>query len=137
MGAVILALTVLCCGPPAAPEPAITVTVLEPEPASPAAAPTVPTVEQLIRAAAARYGVNAERAVRVARCESRLGADPRAYFWSAPHRGVYQWDRPSWNERAPLAGVSPDWAAAFNDRANIEVALSTMAAGQWGRWWCK
>jgi soluble lytic murein transglycosylase-like protein len=130
MGAVILALTVLCCGPPAAPEPALTVTVLEPEPASPAAAPTVPTVEQLIRAAAARYGLSPTRLLRLATCESSL--NPRAVGPGGHALGLFQFTGPTWGEVAPRAGYTG--ASPFDPAAASMVAAWAISRGQSWRW---
>jgi hypothetical protein len=121
MGALMaLALTVLCCGPPApaAPEPAVTVTVLEPEPGLPTvdlstsnalvpvatehpALPAAPTVEHLIRAAAARYGVSAATMLRISKCESGL----RPWVTSpGGHMGLFQFSRQTWRWASVAAG---------------------------------
>jgi soluble lytic murein transglycosylase-like protein len=91
----------------------------------------VPTT---ITDAARRYGVDPQRMLRVAWCESKYqpGATSRG-----GHRGIFQFDGPTWRERAPLVNVSPDFAAAYDPRANAEVAAATMAAGQWWRWACR
>lgn len=91
-------------------------------------------VPGMIWAAARRYGLDAERMRRIAWCESKYqpGVTSRG-----GHRGVFQWEAASWQGRAPIAGVSPDFQMAYDARANIEVAASTMAAGQWWRWQCR
>ena len=87
-----------------------------------------------ITEAARRYGVDPQRMLRVAWCESKYqpGATSRG-----GHRGIFQFDGPTWRERAPLVNVSPDFSAAYDPRANVEVAAATMAAGQWWRWACR
>lgn len=110
---------------------------VEPAPAvieTPITRPAPPTVEQLIRQAAARHGISPAFMVALARCESGMGTHPRTYSGSAPYRGIFQWDRQSWAERAPLAGVARDWGAALNDWNNAEVTAHTLAAGQRRRW---
>jgi hypothetical protein len=91
-------------------------------------------VPAMIRSAAGRYRLDAQRMLRIAACESRYqpGATSRG-----GHRGVFQFDGPTWAGRAPLAGVSADFAVAYDAGANVEVAASTMAAGQWWRWECQ
>jgi soluble lytic murein transglycosylase-like protein len=88
-------------------------------------------VEAMTRAAARRWRVDENRMVRTMRCESR--GDPRATA-RAGYRGLFQFDAQTWAGRAPLVGVSPDFGMAYDAAANIEVAASTMAAGQWSRW---
>src|SRR5262249_54801026 len=91
-------------------------------------------VPATIAGAARRYRGDPQRMLRVAWCESKLepGATSRG-----GHRGIFQFDGPTWRERAPRVNVSPDFAMAYDARANVEVAASTMAAGQWWRWSCR
>lgn len=91
-------------------------------------------VPGMIWAAARRYGLDAERMRRIAFCESKYqpGATSRG-----GHRGIFQFDAQTWQGRAPLAGVSPDFAVAYDAGANVAVAAATMARGEWSRWACK
>jgi soluble lytic murein transglycosylase-like protein len=91
-------------------------------------------VPGMIRSAAARWGVDAGRMDRIAKCESRY--DPRATS-KGGHRGIFQFDGPTWRGRAGWAGVSTDFAVAYDARANVEVAAATMARGEWSRWECR
>jgi soluble lytic murein transglycosylase-like protein len=157
--ALFLALTVLCCGPPGVPEsePAITVTVLEPEPISPGtentppiwetaenapetpeiprvpkSVPVTPTVEQVIRAAAAQYGVNAERAVRIASCESSL----RPWATSpGGHMGLFQWSAATWRWASVQAGYGG--ASPYDPVASAMTAAWLMGQGGWHHWSCR
>jgi soluble lytic murein transglycosylase-like protein len=91
-------------------------------------------VPSMIADAARRWGVDASRLLRVAWCESKYNPLATSRYG---HRGVFQFDNATWRERAPLAGLSADFGVAYDARANIEVAASTFAAGQWWRWSCR
>ena len=99
--------------------------------------PVEDRVPFLIVEAAQRHGVDPVRALRIAQCESSMGSNPAAYWPLRLHRGVFQWDAGSWAERAPLAGVSPEWDRAFDDWSNVEVSAVAMRDGQWWRWTCR
>jgi soluble lytic murein transglycosylase-like protein len=87
-------------------------------------------VKKLIRCAAHRYGVNADRALYIARRESRFR--PKAYNdWSCA-KGIYQHLCRYWPGRADAYGFD-DWSA-FNARANIMVTMRMVRRGGWGPW---
>jgi soluble lytic murein transglycosylase-like protein len=97
----------------------------------PAQPEDVPTT---IADAARRWGVDPQRMLRVAWCESKYLPTATS---RGGHRGIFQFDGATWRERAALIGVSADFSAAYDPRANVEVAAATMAAGQWWRWACR
>ena len=90
-------------------------------------------LKRLIRCAARRWDVagGPDKAVRVARCESRL--DPRAYN-SGGYAGVYQQAVRYWPSRATNYGFR-DYSV-FNGRANVMVSVRMAHRGGWGPWAC-
>lgn len=60
------------------------------------------TVEEIIRLASAQYGLDSNRMVRIAQCESRLGAQTLG----SGHLGIYQFTPDTWNEAATAAGLA-------------------------------
>ena len=103
-------------------------------PRAPAAAASnaPPTVEQLIRAAAARHGVSAATLLRVAACESRL----RPWVTSrSGHMGLYQFSARTWHWMSAAAG----WAGAspYDPAAAAEVAAYAFGRGWSGHWSCR
>lgn len=70
----------------------------------------------------------ADRAVRIARCESGLRADPPH---NNPHYGVFQMGRSEWRTYGRGGDV-------FNARQNVEAAHRYwVAAGGFGPWECR
>lgn len=106
----------------------------------PIAAPQ-PTVPELIDAAAWKYGLSATRLRRIARCESGMGSNPLAYRWDRAHRGVFQFSRRTFEWAAPRAGYPANWALAFDDAINVDVAAWLMShprqGGGFQHWTCK
>jgi hypothetical protein len=90
-------------------------------------------LKRLIRCAARRWHVSGgpDKAVRVARCESRL--DPHAYN-SGGYAGVYQQATRYWPTRATTYGFH-DYSV-YNGRANIMVSVRMAHRGGWGPWAC-
>jgi hypothetical protein len=89
-----------------------------------------PQVKHLIRCAARHYGVSVERAVSIARRESRF--HPRAFnSWSCA-KGVYQHLCRYWPKRASVYGFN-DWSA-YNARANIIVTMRMVRHYGWAPW---
>jgi len=87
-------------------------------------------VKKLIRCAAHRYGVNADKAVHIAFRESRF--HPKAYnSWSCA-KGIYQHLCRYWPGRAKAYGYN-DWSA-FNARANVMVTVRMVKKHGWGPW---
>jgi soluble lytic murein transglycosylase-like protein len=84
-------------------------------------------VPTMIRAAARRHGVDAERLVQVAKCES--GFDPRAKNPRSTASGVFQFIDTTW------AGTPEAKAgrSVFDAAANVE-AGARLARGGWGPW---
>jgi hypothetical protein len=89
-----------------------------------------PQVKHLIRCAARHYGVNVDKAISIARRESRF--HPRAYnSWSCA-KGVYQHLCRYWPKRAATYGFD-DWSA-YNARANIIVTMRMVRRYGWQPW---
>jgi hypothetical protein len=90
-------------------------------------------LKRLIRCAARRWNVagGPDKAVRVARCESRL--DPKAYN-PRGYAGVYQQATRYWPSRATDYGFR-DYSV-YNGRANIMVSVRMAHRGGWGPWAC-
>jgi hypothetical protein len=90
-------------------------------------------LKRLIRCAARRWDVagGPDKAVRVARCESRL--DPDAYN-SGGYAGVYQQATKYWPSRATIYGFR-DYSV-YNGRANVMVSVRMAHRGGWGPWAC-
>ena len=95
-------------------------------------AQAAPDVQGLIVDAAARWGLPAERMLRVAWCESRWEPGARG---GGGHMGVFQFSAGTWawaSEAAGYAGASPYEAAA-----NVEAAAWLMSTGEFGHWGCR
>jgi hypothetical protein len=87
-------------------------------------------VKKLIRCAAHHYGVSADKALYVARRESRFR--PTAFNGYSCAKGIYQHLCRYWPTRASTYGFN-DWSA-FNARANIMVTMRMVRRGGWGPW---
>ena len=83
-----------------------------------------------IRAAAAAKGIDAQRVLMIARCES--GFNPRAD--SGYYKGIFQHDPNYWAGRAAKYGYGG--ASYFDVDAQIGVSTSMMAGGGWSHWGC-
>jgi hypothetical protein len=90
-------------------------------------------LKRLIRCAARRWEVNGgpDKAVSVARCESRF--DPDAYN-PGGYAGVYQQATRYWPSRATTYGFR-DYSV-YNGRANVMVSVRMAHRGGWGPWSC-
>ncbi len=89
-----------------------------------------PQIKHLIRCAASHYGVNVDRAIDIARRESRF--HPKAYnSWSCA-KGIYQHLCRYWPKRATNYGFD-DWSP-FNARANIIVTMRMVKRYGWDPW---
>lgn len=83
-----------------------------------------------IRAAASAKGIDAQRVLLIAQCES--GFNPRSD--SGYYKGLFQQDPSYWPGRAAKYGYSG--ASYFDVDAQIGVATSMMAGGGWSHWGC-
>lgn len=83
-----------------------------------------------IRTAAAAKGIDAQRVLLIAQCESRF--NPRAD--SGFYKGIFQHDPRYWNDRAEKYGFGG--ASYFDVDAQIGVSTSMMAGGDWSHWGC-
>ena len=102
--------------------------------ARPRPAPAAPgDIEAIIRAAAAKYGVDAQQLLRVAWCESRY--NPNAYNSALGASGLFQFIPGTWAANSARAGYGG--ASVFDPVANANVAAWMFAHGQSGQWVCK
>ena len=113
---------------------ATSTTVAAPQPPAPAPPPqpAAPTgsVEAIIRAAAAEFGVGGDLMVRIARCES--GLNPAAVNASSGALGLFQHLPRYWPGRAAGLGYSSaDWS---NPTANARVSAVLLRDGGPGHW---
>lgn len=83
-----------------------------------------------IRAAAAAKGIDAQRVLMIAKCES--GFNPRSD--SGYYKGLFQHDPTYWPGRAARYGFAG--ASYFDVDAQIAVSTSMMAGGGWSHWGC-
>ncbi|MDP9245272.1 MAG: G5 domain-containing protein [Chloroflexota bacterium] len=97
-------------------------------------APPAPAeIEAIIRAAAAKYGVEAETLLRVAYCESRY--DPLAYNGILGASGLFQIIPGTWRANSVPAGYGG--ASVWDPVANANVAAWMFSKNQAGQWACK
>jgi soluble lytic murein transglycosylase-like protein len=111
--------------------PRSTSTTAAPNPV-PVAAPTSPpgSVEQIIRAAAAEFGVSGDLMVRIARCES--GLNPAAVNASSGALGLFQHLPNLWGARA--AGLGYGYESWSDPTANARVSAVLLRDGGPGHW---
>ena len=83
-----------------------------------------------IRSAAAAKGIDTQRVLMIARCES--GFNPRAD--SGQYKGLFQQDKDFWAGRAAKYGYAG--ASYFDVDAQIGVSTTMMAGGGWSHWGC-
>lgn len=102
--------------------------------ARPRPAPAAPAeIESIIRAAAARYGADAQQLLRVAWCES--GYSPSAYNGMLGASGLFQIIPGTWAANSVRSGYGG--ASVWDPVANANVAAWMFARGQAGQWACK
>ena len=97
------------------------------------APPPPADIEAIIRAAAAKYGVDAETLLRVAYCESRY--DPLAYNGVLGASGLFQIIPGTWRANSGPAGYAG--ASVWDPVANANVAAWMFSTGKSGQWACK
>lgn len=104
---------------------------------APVAAPAVSygsgTIQEIITAAAAKWGADPQQLLRVARCES--GFNPNAYNPSSGASGLFQFLPSTWAANSVRAGYGG--ASAFDPVANANTAAMMFRNGQAGQWVCK
>jgi hypothetical protein len=90
-------------------------------------------VRHLIRCSARRWRVSGgpDKAVRVARCESRFRPKARN---PAGYSGIFQQSTKYWRHRAKAFGF-PRWSV-YNGRANVMVSIRMAHRWGWGGWSC-
>jgi hypothetical protein len=97
------------------------------------APPPPADIEAIIRAAAAKYGVDPETLLRVAYCESRY--DPLAYNSVLGASGLFQIIPGTWRANSVAAGYGG--ASVWDPVANANVAAWMFSTGKSGQWACK
>jgi hypothetical protein len=97
------------------------------------APPPPADIEAIIRAAAAKYGVDPETLLRVAYCESRY--DPLAYNGILGASGLFQIIPGTWRANSVPAGYGG--ASVWDPVANANVAAWMFSTGKSGQWACK
>lgn len=122
----------------AAPVPQIIRVGALPVPApAPIAAPAVSygsgAIQDIIIAAAGRWGADAQQLLRVAKCES--GFNPNAYNASSGASGLFQFLPSTWAANSVRAGYGG--ASSFDPVANANTAAMMFRNGQAGQWVCK
>lgn len=103
--------------PPPSPAPAVAA----------APAPRPGSIVDIIVAAAARYGVDSNRLLRVARCES--GLNPRAYNPAGPYIGLFQFH--------PLTFSGYGGRDIYDPYDQSDVAARMFARGLASHWGCR
>lgn len=101
------------------------------------AAPVSGNIQQIIIDAANRYGVDPNRALRIAKCES--GFNPNAvnygYNENGYPSGLFQHISGYWGARAAKYGYAG--ASVFDPVANANVTMGMWRDGQAGLWECR
>lgn len=94
-------------------------------------------IQQIIVDAANRYGVDPNRALRIAKCES--GFNPNAvnygYYENGHPSGLFQHISGYWGARAAKYGYAG--ASVFDPVANANVTMGMWRDGQAGLWECR
>lgn len=115
--------------PPAPPAPA----AAKPKPVVPALPPPAPgSIEAIIAAAAAKYGVSYSWMFKIAACES--GLRPTAYNPSGPYEGLYQFLPSTFYSHARLQGIAnPN---IWDPAQQADITANMLAHGQASAWSC-
>ena len=119
-----------------APVPQIVRVGTAPVPApvvAPAPVYTGGSIQDIIVAAASRWGADANQLLRVAKCES--GYNPNAYNASSGASGLFQFLPSTWAANSVRAGYSG--ASPFDPVASANTAAMMFRNGQAGQWVCK
>lgn len=82
-----------------------------------------------IRAAARAKGIDVQRVLLIAQCESHFNPQAGSYY-----KGIFQHDPSYWSGRAAKYGFAG--ASIFDVDAQIGVSTSMMAEGGWSHWGC-
>lgn len=84
----------------------------------------------MLRQVALRFGIDPEKFIRVAQCES--GLRPRAQSPRGTFRGLFQQHYRYWPARARRAGLAG--ASVFDAQANAVVSAWMIRESGWGAW---
>ncbi len=101
------------------------------EPVAPAG-----SIEDIVRQAARKYGINEDYFVRVARCESTLNPNAvnSSYYENGNPSGLFQHLSGYYPARAAKYGYSSD---VFDAYSNANVTAAMFADGQSNLWECR
>jgi hypothetical protein len=121
--------TIVAAEPVTAPVPQVVHVGTKYKPAP----PPPDEIAAIIRAAAAKYGVDEETLLRVAYCESRY--DPLAYNPILGASGLFQIIPGTWAANSVAAGYGG--ASVWDPVANANVAAWMFSTGKAGLWACK
>ena len=114
--------------PSPTPTPTPTAKLAPAAPARPVTvAPSQQAVADIIRAAAAKYGANADQMIRVAMCESHL--NPNSYNPRGGYTGLFQF--------APSTFAAHGGHNIWDAADQADVAARMFASGGAGAWSCK
>ena len=112
--------------------------VTTPQPTTPQTAPKQATgdVEQIVRQAASKYGIDPNYAVQIAMCESTMNPNAvnTSYYENGNPSGLYQHISGYWPARAAKYGYAG--ASVFNAEANANVTMAMWKDGAKGLWEC-
>ena len=96
------------------------------------------SVQQMIIDAANKYGLDPNRMLRIAKCESgfRVDAVNTGYTAGGGHpSGIFQFIPSTWNNMSNKAGFGG--ASVFDAYSNVNVAAWAFSNGRAGEWSCK
>lgn len=96
------------------------------------------SVQQMIIDAANKYGLDPNRMLRIAKCESGFRADAvnTGYTAGGGHpSGIFQFIPSTWNNMSNKAGFGG--ASVFDAYSNVNVAAWAFSNGMSGQWACK
>lgn len=98
---------------------------------------SVGNVEQIVRDAARKYGINEEHFVKIARCESTFNPNAvnKNYYENGHPSGLFQHISGYWPKRAATYGHAG--ASVFDPVANAEVTAQMFRDGQSKLWECR
>ena len=112
--------------------------VTTPQPTVAQTAPEQATgsVEQIVRQAARKYGIDENYAVQIAMCESTMNPNAvnTSYYENGNPSGLYQHISGYWPARAAKYGYAG--ASVFDPVANANVTMAMWKDGQKGLWEC-
>ena len=91
-------------------------------------------IPELISCFAEEYGVDKNKATRIARCES--GFSPTAFNSLYGASGIYQHLRNLWPARVKIYGA-PEGTSPFDPYWNVRISMQMFKENLWRLWVCK